>query len=856
MMSDEESDIAEVQKTLVLTDEVAVDTPLKYSDSTPLPTTHDPSAHCTPSGQSSETPPSPLSCKGAILEFSEAQDSSTPMRFTTRVALETGVSRPIKSLLQEELNDSIKVSDDWAHSLYATVANSEEIEEYLQKSGKYNNSRWMLPCTPAKEEELYVPYCEIFNSILQRFGMGGRRRAIDTHTTQLNHRTDPISMKPTTHHSSPDISVQAYGPSFTAPSSGAQVGFPNMATHFDGKLDGQAKNNHLIQMGTYARQTFAHQPNRFFVRSLIITEHRAQLFHFDRSGAQYTELFDIHEHPHTFVRLVLGLCAVDEQLLGLDDSLHWTTGRGGKRTSGTLKTVDGDNQATEHDLILSEPPLHRSSIQGRGTVCWPVMERVSGRRLLVKDYWMSEGRIPEFELLKEVKCLKGVSQMVAYEEGRGQTKFFRGDIGSINSKKFHNRKAIRIILEVYGKSIDKFSSAEEFLGAFRDAIAAHGRLLSKKILHRDICNTNILCRKTPTARWRSLPPAATHAGPVCIATKGKTVAPAVASPLDSRWHSVAINRSQPSQTGRPRNHHWTGRSDFSDIIGPSPKKVGYRGILIDLDMAIKAGRLISEICKDFRTGNPIFYSTAILEGLSMDVKDRPAHDYLDDLEMFFWIFDYLMFTRKTNGEKAEIKEMQNTIISWCRVEEPAEAHSAKWTFITKTVRAEMVKKSLDESWHSISVDLFLKFKDYMRKLCIEKEKLTGSKMEPYLDGIVPNRFSPILKNVDKHYTYILGLFDEALEKAVEVARAPRITAGPVLEKPQTLSFPPVPPLFMLQSQVARGSKRRTDDAESDLDESPTKPGKRLKFPAGQINGQVPSSQSQSAPNSLNQDRML
>lgn len=219
------------------------------------------------------------------------------------------------------------------------------------------------------------------------------------------------------------------------------------------------------------RQTFAHQPNRFFVRSLIITEHRTQLFHSDRSGAQYTELFNIHEHPHTFVRLVLGLCAVDEQFLGLDDSLHWTTGRGGKRSRGTLKTVDADDQAVEHDLILTEAPFHRSSILGRGTVCWPVIERASGRRLLVKDYWLSEGRIPEFELLKEVKGLKGVGQMVAYEEGGGQTNDFRGNTESFVSKKFYNRKAIRIIPEVYGKSIDKFTSAEEFLGALRDAIA-------------------------------------------------------------------------------------------------------------------------------------------------------------------------------------------------------------------------------------------------------------------------------------------------------------------------------------------------------------------------------------------------
>lgn len=156
---------------------------------------------------------------------------------------------------------------------------------------------------------------------------------------------------------------------------------------------------------------------------------------------------------------------------GFDDSLHWTTGRGGARTGGTLKTVDGDNNVVQYELVLREPPFNRSSIQGRGTVSWHVIDCKSKRRLLVKDYWMSEGRIPELELLNEVKGLQGVSQMVSFEEMRGQTKDFRGDTEAFDPKKFRNRIAVRIVLETYGRSIDELTSAEEFLGATRDAIA-------------------------------------------------------------------------------------------------------------------------------------------------------------------------------------------------------------------------------------------------------------------------------------------------------------------------------------------------------------------------------------------------
>jgi hypothetical protein len=104
-------------------------------------------------------------------------------------------------------------------------------------------------------------------------------------------------------------------------------------------------------------------------------------------------------------------------------------------------------------------------------VCWPVKDK-DGNRLVVKDYWMSEGREPEYELLKKVKDVPGICEIVAYEVGRGETSDFRGALSDIKKAgDFYNCIAIRITLKAYGTSIDNFTSPEEMLAALRDAIA-------------------------------------------------------------------------------------------------------------------------------------------------------------------------------------------------------------------------------------------------------------------------------------------------------------------------------------------------------------------------------------------------
>lgn len=104
------------------------------------------------------------------------------------------------------------------------------------------------------------------------------------------------------------------------------------------------------------------QPNRYYVRSLVLTEKHARLVHFDRSGSQVSPLIDIHEHPATFIRLVAGLCSASERLLSIDDSVQWTIFNG-RKDKGALTTTTVNGEPKTYPII-EEIHIPRDSIRG------------------------------------------------------------------------------------------------------------------------------------------------------------------------------------------------------------------------------------------------------------------------------------------------------------------------------------------------------------------------------------------------------------------------------------------------------------------------------------------------------------
>ncbi|KAF6760788.1 hypothetical protein DFP72DRAFT_1092047, partial [Ephemerocybe angulata] len=256
------------------------------------------------------------------------------------------------------------------------------------------------------------------------------------------------------------------------------------------------------------RQIYIEQPNRDFVRSLILTEKHIRLMHFDRSGVYLSKDINIHENPIIFIRLILGLTSPNEKDLGLDTSVKWKIdSKTGKKKSGTIKTVDSNGQPITYNLNMKEKVIVRECLRGRGTTCWHATHPKTKEAVFIKDSWRTSTRKPESDYLNAAKGLPGVAQIISYQDYMAETKDYRPEEQQEDelSDFFHNRVKIRVVMEAYGPSIWHFEDRYQLIAAFRDAIAAHGKLLERNVLHRDIAVHNILfCPASTTSGPRSI----------------------------------------------------------------------------------------------------------------------------------------------------------------------------------------------------------------------------------------------------------------------------------------------------------------------------------------------------------------
>ncbi|KAI9858847.1 MAG: hypothetical protein M1824_004012 [Vezdaea acicularis] len=87
----------------------------------------------------------------------------------------------------------------------------------------------------------------------------------------------------------------------------------------------------LIQLAGYAREVFASQPTRRFVHGFTICVTRMQLWVFDRSGPYSSTEFDIHQQPKRFVQAIAGYLMMSGVELGLDTFVEHQSSGGGER---------------------------------------------------------------------------------------------------------------------------------------------------------------------------------------------------------------------------------------------------------------------------------------------------------------------------------------------------------------------------------------------------------------------------------------------------------------------------------------------------------------------------------------------
>ncbi|TEB22081.1 hypothetical protein FA13DRAFT_1573505, partial [Coprinellus micaceus] len=303
-----------------------------------------------------------------------------------------------------------------------------------------------------------------------------------------------------------------------------------------------------------------------FARSLMISENHVRLAHYDRSGPYITPLCNIHSKPTLLVRLILGLTCPNEDVLGLDTSIQWAIDEEtGRKVSGTIRVDEhsDENQTlttVTYNLDMGKPPLIRPTIRGRGTVCWHAIHPSTNEGVLIKDAWRSGERTSEVEHLRSAAGIRGVVELLAYQDFCAETRTFRPQ--PFTAKDFGNKIKMRAVLKRYGASIWHFKTRLDLLHAVRDALIGHRELYRKGILHRDVSVPNILF----------------------------------------------------------------GSADASE---------GSQGCLIDLDVAVRTELGVSPVPTTSRIGTRLYQSIFVLR--SESDKLGVPHDYLDDLEAFFYV---------------------------------------------------------------------------------------------------------------------------------------------------------------------------------------------------------------------------
>ncbi|KAF5340930.1 hypothetical protein D9611_006100 [Ephemerocybe angulata] len=648
-----------------------------------------------------------------------------------------GASEITRTVMQE-LHSIESIDGAFLQGLYTDVVSESKIEDFLSATLLYDHGKhaWTgIPRDCQDEENLLTPLRSIIDAIVNGLGdVNGTRRVVDTRTSDFLHADEA------SHTSKPLISVLATGPSFQKPKTltgeeqadDMNIGFSNTASIFQITRDTTSfDNKHIEQLAILSREIMINQPNRLFCRSLLITEARVLLLHYDHSGAYRTGFVDIHDDPRTFIRLVLGLSSVEEEVLGLDTSVQWVI-ENGVKVGGTISTLDASGKRVAYALQSVEPIFSRDVVRGRGTVCWAAKD-ATGSPVIIKDLWRADMKGPEHEFLERAKGLRGVVQMVSFEDDRAQTKDFRPE--TYRSDDFYNRTLSRITMQRYGASLAHSPSQWRAIAALRDAIQGHLNLVKSNVLHRDVSTENVLL------------------------SMGEEGAPS-----------------------------------------------GQRGILIDLDMAapVKGERALFSV--EGRVGTWLYQSSAVLKsGADSDGLAHVDHDYLDDLESFFYVLCHLLYGFDSIGvAKSDADLAQTAPLGRWEIQDATMASNSKVIYIHS--QGTFIPPAA--FWSQPCLYLCDKFRRFIGPLILEKinirAPMRSAARKALLDGLH--------SGMEDHYSQVLSFFDEALEELAKPGgEAPRrpLSASTTssLDSPRRDANPPPAP-------VNRGVKRSIEDVEA------------------------------------------
>ncbi|TFK61123.1 hypothetical protein BDN72DRAFT_849947 [Pluteus cervinus] len=359
-----------------------------------------------------------------------------------------------RTALQRELDNGTRCEGGvgFLPQAFKGVVSRRAITQFLTQSKSYDaqKKRWsILPQGRSLGSELYPTIHKLLKGVFKyRKFSTNDRKLVYCYDCEIDPKRNDLS----THEEDPTFMILGRrGQCFE------QQRFPTTPTfsqcvsliQVTASCSPQKLQSEITLIATHARQCFIDQPNRLRVYAAVLNESTMWLVQYDRSGITYSAPCDIHEDPHTFVRVLLGLASSETQV-GFDTSIFWQKGK------LFIRAKNPKGRPVVYSVKGNAPIDNRKALVGRATRCWRVIDPYTNKEYVLKETWRLLGDKPEVDLLEVVRGLPGVGQLIAVEEDSTKTTaYFRGS--SCSRSLPTDRIWCRVTLEAYGDCLGKFT---------------------------------------------------------------------------------------------------------------------------------------------------------------------------------------------------------------------------------------------------------------------------------------------------------------------------------------------------------------------------------------------------------------
>ena len=499
----------------------------------------------------------------------------------------------------------------------------------------------------------------------------------------------------------------------------------------------------LLQLASVVRNVFANQPTRHFVHGFTLTGSVLESWVFDRSGPYSAKTFNIHDEPKRFIEVVFGYLLMDKEELGIGTFLEE---KGGKQfVTFPAKTPRGKKRKFELD---PEPIARSRAIVCRATTCF-LAKPVSSRSYdsVVKMSWTSDLRPPETDLLQKANGsgVKGLAKLIAYQneitsikelrKGLTFTKryHFRDVAGSFSVPISQSKAPSQSVSRLNGLSIVSNDNKRQSVD---EGSRSAKRPRSESRFSKEACDQKNISYTVQEPQGTSLilqQEQELYSNRIlcamAISPAGRSISQ-FKTPLqvvETLYDAIKVHESLLVK-GKILHRDI---SENNIIITDPNKADGFRGMLIDLDLAKEVGQGPSGA--RHRTGTMEFMAIEVLQGI--------AHTYRHDLEAFFYVLIWLCARRGWALSTQKKKQPKESLLTqW---------YTGSYKDIARNKRGDMDKSGL--------LDLLAEFPsdfDCVKPLC----KKIRDILFPYKDGL----FTGTPENPEILYEPILNAYKDTL----------------------------------------------------------------------------------------------